>query len=212
MSKRGPDTPLGDALSRKLGLLRENTGRLWRNYRSMALVVVTLAGAAGTLSSALQWRNAIVFDTEISALRAGHDMLVATDAKPELLLARIEFLARRDEVDGARVLVDALDRGGQEDISAVGRYALANALLRRAFDLIERGDLDGAGPFVNLSKREYRRALQLAPFYWDAKFNFDVASRLVRDYPSFEQENGDELQAEPKKLWTDVPGVPKGLP
>jgi mxaK protein len=212
MSKRGPDTPLGDALSRKLGLLRENTGRLWRNYRSMALVVVTLAGAAGTLSSALQWRNAIVFDTEILALRAGHDMPVATDAKPELLLARIEFLARRDEVDGARVLVDALDRGGQEDISAMGRYALANALLRRAFDLIERGDLDGAGPFVNLSKREYRRALQLAPFYWDAKFNFDVASRLVRDYPSFEQENGDELQAEPKKLWTDVPGVPKGLP
>ena len=212
MSKRGPDHPLGDAFSCKLRLLRESTARLWRNYRSMLLVAVTLAGVAGTLSSALQWRNAIVVDKEISALRAGHDTPVATDAKPELLLARIEFLAQRDEIDGARVLVDALDRSGREDLSATGRYTLANALLRRAFDLIERGDLDGAGPFVNLSKREYRRALQLAPSYWDAKFNFDVASRLVRDYPNFEQENGDELQAEPKKLWTDVPGVPKGLP
>jgi len=212
MSKRGPDHPLGDASSLKLRLLRESTARLWRSYRSMLLVAVTFAGVAGTLSSALQWRNAIVVNKEISALRAGHDTAVATDAKPELLLARIEFLAQRDEIDGARVLVDALDRGGREDLSATGRYTLANALLRRTFDLIERGDLDGAGPFVNLSKREYRRALQLAPSYWDAKFNFDVASRLVRDYPNFEQENGDELQAEPKKLWTDVPGVPKGLP
>jgi mxaK protein len=212
MSKRGPDTHPADAFSRKLRLLRENTARLWRNHRSMLLVAIALAGLAGTLSSALQWWNTIVVDKEISALRAGRDTPVATDAKPELLLARIEFLARRDEIDGARVLVDALDRDGREDLSAMGRYALANALLRRAFDLIERGDLDGAGPFVNLSKREYRRALQLAPSYWDAKFNFDVASRLVRDYPSFEQESGDELQAEPKKLWTDAPGVPKGLP
>jgi mxaK protein len=212
MSMRGPDHSLADAFSFKLRLLRQGTARLWRSYRSMLLVAVTLAGVAGTLSSALQWRNAIVVNNEISALRAGHDTPGTTDAKPELLLARIEFLAQRDEIDGARVLMDALDRGGREDLSATGRYALANALLRRAFDLIERGDLDGAAPFVNLSKREYRRALQLAPSYWDAKFNFDVASRLVRDYPNFEQENGDELQAEPKKLWTDVPGVPKGLP
>ncbi len=212
MSKRGPDHPLGETFSCKLHLLRESTARLWRNNRSMRLVAVTLAGVAGTLSLALHWWNAIVVNKEISALRAGHDTPVATDAKPELLLARIEFLAQRDEIDGARVLIDALDRAGREGLSATGRYMLANALLRRAFDLIERGDLDGAAPFVNLSKREYRRALQLAPSYWDAKFNFDVASRLVRDYPNFEQENGDELQAEPKKLWTDVPGVPKGLP
>ena len=212
MNKRAPDTPLGDAFFHKLRLAREGTTRTWRNYRSMLLVIGALASVAGTFSSALQWRNAIFVNTQISALRAGRDTPVATDAKPELLFARIEFLARRDEIDAARVLVDALDHDGRDDLSAMSRYALANALLRKAFDLIERGDLDGAAPFVNLSKREYRRALQLAPSYWDAKFNFDVASRLVRDYPSFEQENGDELQAEPKKLWTDVPGVPKGLP
>ena len=212
MNKRGPNTSLDEGLFHRLCSARKGTARAWRNYRSMLLVIVALAGVAGTLSSALQWRNAIFVNTEISALRAGRDTPVATDAKPDLLLARIEFLARRGEIDAARVLVDALDQDGRDDLSAMGRYALANALLRKAFDLIERGDLDGAGPFVNLSKREYRRALQLAPSYWDAKFNFDVASRLVRDYPGFEQENGDELQAEPKKLWTDAPGVPKGLP
>ena len=212
MNNRSPDAPLGRALFHRLRLAREDLARAWRNYRSMLLVIVALAGAAGTFFSASQWRNSIFVNTEISSLLAGRDTPVATDAKPELLLARIEFLTRRDEIDAARVLMDALDRDGRDDLSAMGRYALANALLRKAFDLIERGDLDGAAPFVNLSKREYRRALQLAPSYWDAKFNFDVASRLVRDYPSFEQENGDELQAEPKKLWTDAPGVPKGLP
>lgn len=127
MSKRGPDHPLGDAFSRKLRLLRESTARLWRNYRSMLLVAVTFAGVAGTLSSALQWRNAIVVNKEISALRAGHDTPVATDAKPGLLLARIEFLAQRDEIDGARVLVDALDRGGREDLRHGPLYARQRA-------------------------------------------------------------------------------------
>ncbi len=146
MSKRGPDHPLGDAFSCKLRMLRESTARLWRNYRSMLLVAGTLAGVAGTLSSALQWRNAIVVSKEISALRAGHDTPVATDAKPELLLARIEFLAQRDEIDGARVLVDALDRGGREDLSATGRYTLANALLRRAFDRLTNGPAPSRSP------------------------------------------------------------------
>ncbi len=212
MSERWPGDQRATAFLRTSRALRAGAARVWRRSRSALLVIAVLAGAAGTLAFAFVWRDAIAINSEISALHAGHDALVAAGAAPELLLARIEFLAQREEIDRARALVDALDRGGRDDLSAKGRYTLANALLRKAFDLIERGDLDGAGPFVNLSKREYRHALQLAPSYWDAKFNFDVASRLVRDYPNFEQENGDELQAEPKKLWTDAPGVPKGLP
>jgi hypothetical protein len=38
-----------------------------------------------------------------------------------------------------------------------------------------------------LRVREYRRALLLAASYWEA-------------YPNFEQESGDEFQAEPKRL------------
>ncbi len=186
--------------------------RFWRESRSTLLVLGLSACLATSIYGALRWREDRLVNAEIAALRAGRDIFVASDAAPELLLARIEFLAMRDEIDPARTLVDTLDRAGNGDLAAKGRYALGNALLRHAFDLIERGDLDGAGPFVNLSKREYRRALQLGPSNWDAKFNFDVATRLIRDYPSFEQENGDELETEPKKLWTDVPGIPKGLP
>ncbi|QGM48025.1 MxaK protein [Methylocystis heyeri] len=185
---------------------------LWREVRSALLLLALSVFAAISVFGALRWREVDAENVEIAALRVGRDISVAGDEGPELVLARIEFLGTRGEIDSARILVDALDRPGREALAAKGRYALGNALLRRAFELIERAELDGAGPFVNLSKREYRRAMQLAPYYWDAKFNFDVATRLIRDYPGFEQKHGDELEVEPKKLWTDVPGVPKGLP
>jgi mxaK protein len=34
----------------------------------------------------------------------------------------------------------------------------------------------------------------------------------VRDNPRLEHSGGDELPADPKKIWTDIPGKPKGLP
>jgi mxaK protein len=203
---------LGIALSSATGSFLRGSIALWREMRSAFVVAALSVFVALSIYSALRWREAGAVNAEIAALRIGRDISVAGDAAPELVLARIEFFAKRGEVDSARTLVDTLDQPGRNELSAKGRYALGNALLRRAFELIERGDLEGAGPFVNLSKREYRRALQLDPSYWDAKFNFDVATRLIRDYPSFQLESGDELEAEPKKLWTDVPGVPKGLP
>lgn len=84
--------------------------------------------------------------------------------------------------------------------------------MRQAFALIGRGDLDKAAPQVTLARQDYRRALQARPEFWDAKYNLDVASRLVRDYPEFDRKTGDELRAEPKAIWTDIPGQPRGGP
>ncbi|MGD9541234.1 MxaK protein [Methylocystis sp.] len=165
-----------------------------------------------TIVSLVDWRGAIDANNAIEALDQGRDIAVDTNARSETLLARIAFLAKRGEIDRARALVEALDRSANVDMRARGHYLLANALLRKAFGLIERSEVDAANPFVNLAKREYRRALQLAPDYWDAKYNLDVAARLVRDFPDYERKSGDELSADPKKLWTDIPGKPKGLP
>ena len=192
--------------------LRKRAKSLWREARSTLLVVLCLALVMATVSSLIGWRRAIEANGVIEALQHGRDVAVDAAARPETLLARIAFLAKRSEIDGARAMVEALDRSGSPDMRARGHYLLANALLRRAFDHIERSELDAANPFVNLAKRDYRRALQLAPDYWDAKYNLDVAARLVRDFPDFERKSGDELSADPKKLWTDIPGKPKGLP
>lgn len=195
-----------------LARLRDRLRMLWRETRSSLLIVATLALAGGAIGALIAWRGAVDVNTTIAALRGGRDAQVDVNSRPELVLAQIADLARRSEIDRARVLMEVLDRRGRSEIRARGHYLLANALLRQAFEHIERSELEAAGPFVNLAKREYRGALQLLPEFWDAKYNIDVAARLVRDFPEFERNNGDELGAEPKKLWTDIPGKPKGLP
>lgn len=192
--------------------LRAKAAALWRETRSSLLVALCLALVVTTAALFVDWRRAVNANDAIEALSQGRDIAVDENARPEALLARIAFLAKRSEIDRARALVETLDQSGSADMRARGHYLLANALLRKAFDLIERTEADAANPFVNLAKREYRRALQFAPDYWDAKFNLDVAARLVRDFPDFERKTGDELSADPNKLWTDIPGKPKGLP
>jgi mxaK protein len=186
--------------------------RFWRRSRSPILLGLALALGAATIGAVVNWRRVDTVNETIEALRAGRDIDVGVDARSEVLLARIGFLSARSEFDRARVLLEALDRNGEPQTRARGHYLLANSLLRQALTHMEGSGLDAASPFVNLAKREYRRALQLRPDYWDAKYNLDVAARLVRDFPEFERKSGDELSADPKKLWTDIPGKPKGLP
>nr|WP_244532325.1 MxaK protein [Methylocapsa palsarum] len=204
--RRGKSVLLGG------GEPRPAAARIWRRLRSPLLIATTIALCAAALFFAAMWRRAMDGNAQIAALGAGRDVEVDPGARPELLLARIAFLTSRGEVDRARPYVDAFDRSESDELKSRGHYLLANALLRKALDLIERSQLDAAGPLVILAKREYRRALQLHPEFWDAKYNLDVAARLVRDNPEFEHKNGDELSADPKMLWTDIPGAPKGLP
>ncbi|WP_456776836.1 MxaK protein [Bradyrhizobium sp. USDA 4369] len=148
----------------------------------------------------------------IRRLRTGHDVEVPLNAPAELLLARVSFLLDHDRIDEVRPYLDALDRQDGGRLAAIAHFDLANSRLRQAFDLITASKLDSAGPFVVLSRDAYRRALTLAPDDWDAKFNFDVASRLIRDFPAFERTSGDDIKADRKKIWTDIPGKPQGLP
>jgi mxaK protein len=184
----------------------------WQRLRPRLLVLLPVLFAMAALGCSYgAWRIARD-NAAIRALSAGQDVVVPIGAAPALLLARVQHLARRGAVEAIEPLVDALERQGAVERAARARFALANAHLRQAFDHLERGDLDPAGPRITLARQEYRRALQARPDFWDAKFNFDVASRLLRDFPEFDRKSGDELKAEPKKIWTDIPGQPRGEP
>lgn len=186
--------------------------RRWREARSTLLAGASIAGVLAALFALDHWRRLVDDNAQIASLAQGREIEVGPDARPELLLARIAFLTTRGDLDRARALLEALDRNGAAALRARGHYVLANGLLRRALDEVQAARFEAATPVVNLAKREYRRALELSPDDWDAKFNFDVAARVVRDFPDYEKKSGDELTADPKKLWTDVPGKPKGLP
>ncbi|CAO4182149.1 MxaK protein [Methylorubrum aminovorans] len=186
--------------------------QVWRSLRPTLLVLlpILLAAAAAALALAA-WRDTRT-NAAIAELEAGHDIAVSAHAPDALLVARVKFLAFRDRLNEAEPLLETLDNRRSGDAAARARYIVANARIREAFRLIERSELDKAGPQVTLARQDYRRALQARPDFWDAKFNFDVASRLIRDFPEFDRKFGDELKAEPKQIWTDIPGRPRGGP
>jgi mxaK protein len=148
----------------------------------------------------------------VRALRANQDIAVTPQASAPVLFARIVFLIEQNRLDEVQPFLEALDKKGDPRARADAHYDYANARLRLAFDDLTHDRQDAAGPSVILARREYRTALTLVPDHWDAKFNLDVASRLIRDFPAFERTMGDTVKSDPKKIWTDIPGSPRGLP
>ncbi|MBB2974070.1 hypothetical protein [Mesorhizobium sp. RMAD-H1] len=184
------------------------TGRLKGVFLVNALAV---AFAAFTVSGWLAF-SAWSDNRIIAGLAAGRDIAVGDGARPEILLARGQFLMRRGRVDEAQALVPAVRASGNQRVLAALQYDLANARLRKALTLLEEMKIDQAVPLINLAKDGYRAALSVRPDFWDARYNLDVAMRLVRDFPETEQSSEEPPQETPERLWTDLPGLPRGLP
>lgn len=174
----------------------------------MLLASISAFAIAGLLNASKSQTNAA-----IDRLRAGADLPVdAASAPPALLDARAAFLLKRDRIEEAQPLLDQATLRGDRATRVRMLYNMANARIRAAVAAIEKGNLDKAIPLVTLAKSEYRTALRLDPGDWDAKYNLDVAMRLVRDLPQAVGEDEEKPLETPENLWTDLPGVPKGLP
>ena len=186
--------------------------RTWIRTRSNLFLSLPIVLALASFGFGVAAWRAERANGTIAALDAKNDIVVGLDAPAPVLVARVRFLAQRDRLGETEPLIAALDRANASEAAARARYLVANARVRDAFTLITRSELDKAGPQVTLARQDYRRALHDRPDFWDAKFNLDVASRLIRDYPEFERKEGEEIQADPKKIWTDIPGQPKGGP
>jgi mxaK protein len=175
---------------------------------SLCLVVglALAAAAAGAL-----WGMNAARNRTIAALIGGHDVTVASDGTPEVLFARAYFLMTHNRLDDAQLVASMVDLHASDRLRADLHYDMANARLKLAFDKIVSGDFDAAGALVGLAREDYREAIRLDPEDWNARFNFDVASRLVREYPSFGF-TPDERRRGPRPLWTELPNTPRGEP
>ena len=150
-------------------------------------------------------------NTGLAALSAGRDFPVEPDSAPRLVEARAAWLLARDRIEEAEALGPVIRGLGDPVAAATYAYNRGNARMGRAFELLDAQRLDDATPQIALAKAAYRDALAADPGFFDAKVNLDLAMRLVRDLPKEEQE-GEETDAPPKALWTDLPGVPGGEP
>ena len=148
----------------------------------------------------------------IAALAAGEDVAVSANASPVLQFARARFLLARERFDEARPHIDRAASRGDRSIAVAVLYDAGNAQLRRALDIVSTQRYDDTIAAVSLAKEHYLRALRLDPDQWDAKLNLDVAMRLVRDLPDGKPKGDEETPEAPERLWTDLPGKPRGGP
>lgn len=180
-------------------------------FRS-AIPSLVLVGALGWLAAALWTLSGERAEREVfQALAANKDVAPPDEASAELVFARAHFLLARDRIDEAQSLVGRIVAHGDPKIAARYHYDVGNARTRRAVGAVESSQIDKAIPEVRLAKEAFRAALRADPDFWDARYNLDVVMRLVRDFPEFEA-GDEETKAQPKKLWTDLPGRPRGLP
>lgn len=182
------------------------------------LRTIFLAAGLALSVGALAYLSWLVYEARrdnrtIVALERGDDIGVdVRRVSGEVMAARLHYLLARDRIDEAQVIVDASSRIVDAPLRARLLYNHANARVRQAIGMVGRGHVDKAIPVTTLAKDEYRLALRLDPAAWDIKHNYDVAMRIVRDFPGYEREGEEVPPDAPKRLWTDLPGVPRGAP
>lgn len=180
-------------------------------FKSLAPAVALIAALVWLGASLWTLRGERAERDVFSALASNRDVAPPDDASAELVFARAHFLLTRDRIDEAQSLVGRIVAHGDPQIAARFHYDVGNARARRAVGAVEASQIDKAIPEVRLAKDAFRASLRADPQFWDARYNLDVVMRLVRDFPEFEAME-EETKAQPKKLWTDLPGRPRGLP
>jgi len=163
-----------------------------------------------------QWREDRYLRESVRTLLAGRDIGPEQrfGAPAGVRLAYALYLSGRGDYREAEELLAELGQANSSDIGARALYDLGNVYLRRAIAAVERAEQAQAGALAELAKQAYRQALRRRPDDWAAKYNYEVAARLMPDFDRIDNGTEEpELEEESaRKLWTRVPGFPRGLP
>lgn len=195
-------------LARPLG----NLAMMLKSLRGPAMILLLLL-CLGVVAMQVMKIAEIRKDNElIIGLSGKRNLAVALDAPAEVLLARSYFLSSRLQLPETMPLLDELSSRNDTENRKLMLYNIGNARMRLAMRHIEGREYEKATAEINLAKDEYRTVLRDDPGYWNAKHNLEFASRLVRDFaPVYREGDGEEVD-DPDKLWSDLPGIPRGLP
>lgn len=184
------------------------------DWRVRIAAGLTLMLALSALLELRQWRKAAAANADIAELLGGHDIAPErlAAASPQVLLARAVYFVRHERYGDALELLNLLETRGDGAFRADVYYNQGNLQLAQALDRVEKSEMDQARVFAELAKEAYRRALSLAPGHWDAKYNLEVAMRLMPEMDRVSPADDEAPAAESKRLWTGLPGFPRGLP
>ncbi|MGR9088212.1 MAG: MxaK protein [Gammaproteobacteria bacterium] len=180
----------------------------------LALWLLLVSGVALTGYSLVEWHRIQAGNELIRQLVAGKDVelgqVIGGDF--ELRLARAYYLKRRHRYDEALATLSLVMDRGDAGQRAETRYNLGNLYLEQALAQTEAMNIDTAMALAGLAKQAYRQSLALDSHDWDAKYNLEVAMRLLPEMDRITPEQEDEPADQKSQLWTTVPGFPRGLP
>ncbi|QWF70145.1 MxaK protein [Methylomonas paludis] len=150
----------------------------------------------------------------LATLAAGHDIALEQlqGSAPELRLARAIYLHQHQRFQEALATLSLIVGQGDQHFQAMSRYNLGNVYLSAAQAEIAGAHINQALPLLSLAKQAYRQALRLDSGFWDAKYNLEVALRLLPEFDRISNDQPDSQQTPPTQLWTTLPGFPRGLP
>jgi len=150
----------------------------------------------------------------LAELAEGHDIGVGNlaGASPQVRLARAVYLRQKQRYGEALDTLSLLMELPDSRLQGQSRYNLGNTYLAQAMAEIEAERIEQAMPLLNLAKQAYRQALALDSRFWDAKYNLDLAMKLLPEFDRISPTEPDDDAAQPAQLWTTVPGFPRGLP
>ncbi|OAI11500.1 MxaK protein [Methylomonas koyamae] len=172
------------------------------------------AALSVALSQAWLWAGIAGQNRLIGQLLAGGDVAVEdfAHADPAVRLARAVYLRKAGRYDDALATLNLLLQQAPEALRAQARYNLGNLYLAQAQEKLGQGSVDSATPLVALAKQAYRAALGADPGFWDAKYNLEVAMRLLPEMDRIDSGNQEDDGSQKAELWTTLPGFPRGLP
>jgi len=149
----------------------------------------------------------------ITDMTAGKDVPLdkIVNAAPEVRLARAMVFKKQQRYDEALATLNLILDTPDPALQAKVRYNLGNIYLHLAVVKTEAMAINEAMPLVALAKQAYRQALALDSQFWDAKYNLEVAMRLLPEMDKISNTEDSPVNQK-SQLWTTVPGFPRGLP
>lgn len=150
----------------------------------------------------------------LAELQQGQDIAIdnVVTATPAVRLARAVYLREKQRNSEALDTLSLIVGLGDAHLQAQSRYNLGNVYLAQALAEVAAERINQAMPLLTLAKQAYRQALALDSQFWDAKFNLELAMKLLPEFDRISPSDPDDDAAQPSQLWTTVPGFPRGLP
>ncbi len=184
-----------------------------RRLRHISLWSALALSLSGALYSAAMLYGIHQDNELIRQLTSGKDVAVnkVIGGEPELRLARAFYFKQKHRYDEALSTLSLVMDKGDQKFQAKARYNLGNLYLEQAIQQVKATHINEALPLLGLAKQSYRQSLALDSGNWDAKYNLEVAMRLLPEMDRVDMPD-DEPTNRKSQLWTTVPGFPRGLP